>query len=468
MSRIRSRTVGTSPAPPLPTPPRPAAAWAAGPVHRFTRRIPGWVAVLALFVFDGFVFGTWAARVPDISHHLGLSAATLGGVLLCVSIGALATMQLAGRWCARYGAGAVGVAAGVLLSVALVLPGLAGTTLQLAGALGVFGAATGAVNVAANSLGVRLESGRERPLMPMLHAGVSFGALFGAVIGGLVATTLGVLAHLALVGAVGALLTCAVSRSLAQVDPLPAESARPRVRRSTAAPRPAHRPVPHRMIVVLLGAIAACTAFAEGTLTDWAALHLSTDLGAGPVVAAAGFAGFSLAMGVGRLGGGGALLRFGAHRLLTRGALLASVAMLVAALSPSVPLALIGFLVVGVGLANVFPVALAASGSLGGPQGVALAATVGYSGLLGGPPLIGLVAEHLGLPVALTAVAGFTASIAVLAVVVRTLTARSGVPVLMDDGRARSPLVTATWRRAVSGGVAGYVTDLQFLQQPHR
>ncbi|MEP6980183.1 MAG: hypothetical protein ABJA16_05410 [Nakamurella sp.] len=63
------------------------------------------MAVLALFAFDGFVFGTWAARVPDISLHLGLSAAALGGVLLCVSIGALPTMQLAGRWCARYGAG---------------------------------------------------------------------------------------------------------------------------------------------------------------------------------------------------------------------------------------------------------------------------------------------------------------------------------------------------------------------------
>lgn len=385
--------------------------------------VPGWVAVLALFAFDGFVFGTWAACVPDISLRLGLSAAALGDVLLCVSVGALATMQLAGRWCARYGAGAVGVAAGLLLSLALVLPVLADTTLELAGALGVFGAAT------------------------------------GAVLGGAAAVTLGVLPHLALVGAIGALLTCAVARSLAQVDPLPAESARPRAGRTgtATAALPLRRPVPHRMIVVLLGAIAACTAFAEGTLTDWAALHLRTDLGAGPVVAAAGFAGFSLAMGLGRLGGGWALQRFGAGRLLTRGAL-----------SPSAPIALIGFLLVGVGLANVFPVALAAGGALAGPQGVALAATVGYSGLLGGPPLIGLVAEHLGLPIALTAVAGFTASVAVLALVVRTLAARSGVPVLIDGrvGRPRSPLARETWRRAVSGGIAGYVTDLEFLQQP--
>ncbi len=436
-----------------------------GGLRALTDRIPGVAAVLSLFAFDGFVFGTWAARVPDLSANLGLSAAALGGVLLCVSFGALMTMQLAGRWCARYGAGAVGLAAGVLLGAALVLPGLAGSALELGAALFVFGAATGAVNVAANSLGVRLEESRGRTLMPMLHAGVSFGALAGAVLGGVVATAVGVLPHLVLVGIAGVALTCVVARPLAAVDPLPPASARRPA--DVSMPRVPRRPVPHRLIVVLLGAIAGCTAFAEGTLTDWAALHLRTDLGAGPVTAAAGFAGFSLAMGVGRLGGGWALRRFGARRLLIRGALLASVAMLVAALSSSVPLALLGFLLVGVGLANVFPVALAASGALAGPQGVALAATVGYSGLLGGPPLVGMVAEHLGLPVALTAVALFTASVAVLALAVRALAARAGIP-LLSEGPAEPGGLSATttsWRRAVSGGMAGYVTDLQVLHR---
>ena len=434
-------------------------------LRRPTARIPGVAGVSTLFAFDGFVFGTWAARVPDLSSDLGLSAAALGAVLLCVSLGALATMQPAGRWCARYGAGSVGAAAGVLLGAALVLPGLAGSMWELGAALIVFGAATGVVNVAANSLGVRLEESRGKPLMPMLHAGVSFGALAGAVSGGLVAGAVGVLPHLVVVGIAGIVATCATARSLAGVDPLPAGPAR----HSTAAgaSRPDRRPVPHRLIVVLLGAIAGCTAFAEGTLTDWAALHLRADLGAGPATAAAGFAGFSLAMGLGRLGGGWALRRFGARRLLIRGALLASVAMLVAALSTSVPLALLGFLLVGVGLANVFPVALASSGLLAGPQGVALAATVGYSGLLGGPPLIGILAEHLGLPVALTGVALFTAAVAALALAVRALAARAGIDLLAegpaDTGRLSA--TTESWRRAVSGGMAGYVTDLQVLNR---
>jgi hypothetical protein len=63
--------------------------------------------------------------------------------------------------------------------------------------------------------------------------------------------------------------------------------------------------------------------------------------------------------------------------------------MLAAALSSSIAVALTGSMLVGVGLASIFPLAIARAGSRGGAGGVALASTVGYSGLLAGPPLIG-------------------------------------------------------------------------------
>jgi len=62
-------------------------------------------AVAALFAFDGAVFGSWAARIPDVTAQVGTSHTRLGLALLCVSIGALASMQLAGALCARLGAG---------------------------------------------------------------------------------------------------------------------------------------------------------------------------------------------------------------------------------------------------------------------------------------------------------------------------------------------------------------------------
>src|SRR3712207_5694189 len=107
-------------------------------------------AVAVLFALDGFVFGSWAARVPDVSAATGAGHSALGMALLCLSLGALACMQLTGALCSRLGPGLVSALAGVALSLTAVLPGLAGSLPALCAALLVFGAGTGAVNVAAN------------------------------------------------------------------------------------------------------------------------------------------------------------------------------------------------------------------------------------------------------------------------------------------------------------------------------
>ncbi len=364
------------------------------------------VAVAALFTFDGAVFGSWAARIPDVTAHLGASHTTLGLALLCVSIGALASMQLAGALCARLGAGLVAAASAVLICVAVTLPGLARSLPELAAGLLAFGAATGAVNVAANSAGVRIEAAGNRPIMPGLHAAFSFGGLIGAALGGLASGLGPVAPHLLVVAAVGLLLTAVIAPVLVSgdveraADPDGVERAdgldhRPEQKRAMTAPR---------RLIVVLGLIAGCTAYGEGAITDWGALHLRETLAATPAVAAAGYAAFSLAMACGRLVGGRLVRSFGATHVLVYGSVLAATGMLAAALAPVVAAALAGFALVGLGLANVFPLAIARAGSLGGSKGVALASTVGYTGLLGGPPLIGLLVGGVGLPAALSTV----------------------------------------------------------------
>src|SRR5918996_4130056 len=79
-------------------------------------------AVAALFAFDGAVFGSWAARIPDVTTQVGASHTALGLALLCVSIGALASMQLAGALCARLGAGLVAAAGAPPPALALAPP----------------------------------------------------------------------------------------------------------------------------------------------------------------------------------------------------------------------------------------------------------------------------------------------------------------------------------------------------------
>lgn len=164
--------------------------------------------------------------------------------------------------------------------------------------------------------------------------------------------------------------------------------------------------MPHaRVLVLLLGLTALCCAYGEGAIADWTTLHLTDDVHASAGTAAAGYAAYAFAMTSGRVGGTWLSIRLGQTRVMVVGGLTAAAGMLLAALAPSAPLALTGFVLVGLGLANIFPLAIARAGAAGGPQGVALASTLGYGGMLIGPPVIGFLADAVGLPLALTTVA---------------------------------------------------------------
>ncbi|MYW45698.1 MFS transporter, partial [Streptomyces sp. SID161] len=164
-----------------------------------------------------------------------------------------------------------------------------------------------------------------------------------------------------------------------------------------------------RGLVVVFGLVALCTAYGEGAMADWGALHLQQDLAASAGTAAAGYACFALAMTVGRLTGSVLLARFGRSRTVITGGTVAAAGMLLGSLAPSVWAALAGFAVTGLGLANLFPIAVERAGAVAGPSGVAVASTLGYGGMLLGPPAIGFMADWFSLPTALTSVAALAA-----------------------------------------------------------
>jgi MFS family permease len=389
------------------------------PLRRHSSHTPSFtryrVAATALFALVGAVFGSWASRIPDVAADLSAGPTTLGLALLCISLGALASMQLTGALCARLGPGLVSTAAAALAGGTLVLPGLSSSPTELGVALLLFGAATGTANVAANAVGVQVERVAGRPMLPSLHAGFSFGGLAGATVGGLVAAAVPTAVHLLCVGCVGLAVTAVITPTLLARDS----------EQQAVGERAPQRPPGVRGTVLLLGVIAGCTAFGEGAVTDWGALHLRESLGAPATVAAAGYAGFSLAMACGRLAGNRLLRTLGATRLVGGGAALAVAGAVAVATVPVVEVVLAGFVLVGLGLANVFPVAIARAGTIAGPAGVALASTVGYTGLLGGPPLLGIVADAVGLHVAFLIVAGLAAVAVVLAGHVGPLPARA-------------------------------------------
>ncbi|WP_329557750.1 MFS transporter [Streptomyces sp. NBC_00696] len=414
------------------------------------------ITLTAFFALDGFIFAGWVVRIPDIKEQTGASASTLGLALLGVSAGAVITMMLTGRLCHRYGNHQVTVVCAVLLSLSVSLPPLTHSALTLGLVLLVFGAAYGGINVAFNSAAVDLVRAMRRPIMPSFHAAFSLGGMVGAGLGGLVAGALTPTQHLFGLTLIGLLVTALVGRSLLRQKPpafpddVPRDSPKDSLQGSpkhspkdslkgpshrepenspdhapedsphpsptdspdqTPRHSPAEPPPPRRLntrtrgLVFTFGLIALCTAFGEGALADWSALHLEQDLDATAGAAAIGYSCFALAMTIGRLSGTRLLERLGRTRTLVSGGTTAAAGMLLGALAPSLWLAVLGFVITGLGLANLFPVAVERAGTLAGPDGVAIASTLGYGGMLLGPPAIGFMADWYSLPAALTSVA---------------------------------------------------------------
>jgi MFS family permease len=423
-------------------------------------------AITAFFAMDGFVFASWAVRIPAVKAAVGASPATLGIALLGVSAGAIATMALTGALCRRFGSARLVVVGAVWLSLALLLPALARSAVALSLGLVVFGIGYGGLNVAMNSLAVDLVAVLRRPVMPSFHAAWSFGGLAGAALGGLAAPALTPLAHFSLVCLLGLAVTAVCGRVVLTAV-LPVAHAGP-VEKAAQAPGPggsggrgggevgggtgeagAEAPIPNEggfhpagparhsgvwRTVLLLGVIALCSTYGEGAVSDWGALHLREDLGAAAGLAAAGYAAFALAEACGRLAGSALLARLGQTRVLVYGGVATFAGMIAAALSPVLPLALAGFALAGLGVANAFPTAMARVGILAGPHGVATASTLGYAGFLLGPPAIGFLAGAVSLRAALTTVS----LLAVVAVALARAASRAG--------NARSPIGEARER----------------------
>jgi MFS family permease len=133
-------------------------------------------------------------------------------------------------------------------------------------------------------------------------------------------------------------------------------------------------------------------------------LHLRGSLNAEPGLAATGFAAFSASMALSRFTGDWIRARVGAVMLVRGSAWLATAGIVVALTVPWPVVAIAGFAMVGLGLANLVPVFFGAAGAIPGQNpGAAIAAlaTIGYSGFVVGPPVIGFVADLTSLAFAL-------------------------------------------------------------------
>lgn len=353
---------------------------------------------LAGFLAFGTFWGGWAVLVPTVQTAVGASKGALGLALLGIGVGSIPAMALVRRVIDRR-LHVLLPFSFAALAAAILLPAFVGSVAALAGALVVIGAASGVLDVAVNGDVAAIEAETGRRVMQLAHAFFSIGVIVGAGIAGALrqagAGRLPVLAVLA---------ACVLLAGIANRNP---------PRRVPAAPR--ERPRLRRAFVVL--GIACAGAFVvESGIENWSALFLVRELSASPGASALGPAFYATAMAIGRLSGQRLTGRVSDAALLGGGALLAVAGLLVSAGAHAIPVAVAGFFAAGVGVSMAAPITFSAAGRSAAEEerasAVATITTTGYLGFLVGPPLVGGIAQAVGLRFSFVALAGVAALLA--------------------------------------------------------
>lgn len=360
------------------------------------------MATRAAFFIPGFAIACWAPLVPFAKARAGLDDAMLGMLLLCLGLGSLLSMPLAGLLAARHGCRPVMLATVLMMVLTLPLLATVSAPWSIGLALLIFGAGIGAMDCVMNIQAVVVERDAGRAMMSGFHAFYSIGALSGAA---LVALLLSV--------GTGALVACLVV--VAGVLAITAGSAR-WWRTERAAQEESSFALP-RGVVAVIGAVCFISFLAEGSMLDWSAVFLHDVRGVALAHAGWGFVAFNIAMTCARLLGDSVVNRLGASKAVLAGGLLACAGFVLATLVPSFAVALLGYALVGIGCANIVPVMFSLAGrQTRMPASAAIPAvtTLGYAGVLLGPAAIGFIAQQWSLPVAFLIAAGLLACVAVI------------------------------------------------------
>ena len=342
-------------------------------------------AVSLIFAINGMVFGTWASRIPAIVDFHDLSPGSLGLLIFLAGLSAVIAFSIFGRAADRYGAAFITKRATLLLiPLTLIFIAYANSIWMLVFAVIFFGAIHGGDDVAMNAWAAEVEREYTRPVMSSFHAMWSLGAGIGAGLGSLLAFyEVGFKNHFSLISII--IFVLALSAAF-----VPFESQKNKKEANSpfiSIPKGSLLPV---------ATITFFASLSEGAVADWSAIFLKSVASLNDGNAALGFTVFSVCMFSMRLLGDRISFILGPATAARYSGLVALTGSIILLVSDSFLLLLLGFGLIGLGIAVIIPLAFSRAGNDKTiSQGTAIAsiATLGYGGMLLGPLFLGLIAE---------------------------------------------------------------------------
>ncbi|MDQ1396184.1 MAG: hypothetical protein QOG64_1443 [Acidimicrobiaceae bacterium] len=373
------------------------------------------VAVAGQFFVNGAMAASFVARAPQIRDRIGVAVGEFGLLLTIASLFGLLGSLVAGRLIHAATTKGVLQAGAVVMVLSLLVIGAARSPAVWLIGVCIYLFADVLVDISMNLQGSWISARRHAPVMNRLHGLWSLGTFAGGL--GAVAANAGglsTLTHLSIVAAVMGLVLLFVKRSLLRDDEEGHGPAAVRPPAPNASRRTRLAPV---VLLMFAGMFAVVT---EVTGGDWASFRLTDDFAAAAAVGSLAFVAYTVGMTSMRFAGDWLQLWLGHVSLHRFSVGIAIGGFALASLVPNRAASIVGFLLVGIGIATFMPKLYDDAARLPGRRGSGMGAMTG-----------GMRVAYLVTPVAVGGLAGTTLSVGE-AIAIVTLPAAIGLLIVTE------------------------------------
>ncbi|AZV52503.1 MULTISPECIES: MFS transporter [Bacillus] len=353
-------------------------------------------AIIVIFTMSGISISTWFSRTPEVRDLLQANTGTMGLILLGLSVGSIVGLILSNVFVRKKGGRVAIVISAFLMFLGFTTLAI-GSTLSsifvVTAGLFLFGAGSGMCNVAMNLEGTEIEYSIKKTILPILHASFSIGTLIGAGAGILfIHLGVSVLNHLLVIALLFFLSILICTRFI------PHGTGKDQHEKQSDTIDDTQTPWLNKR-TVSLAMIALCLAFVEGSANDWIPLAMVDGYQVSHSMSTVIYALFLCGMISGRLISGRLIDRFGRVLLLRIAILSAAAGLFLVILKISLVVCMISIFLWGLGASLGFPLTISAAGddSRYAVKRVSIVTLSGYTASLSGPPILGLLANQVGL-----------------------------------------------------------------------
>jgi MFS family permease len=310
---------------------------------------PRRISISLFFFFYGFIYASWASRIPNIQQNLNLSETVLGALLLAMPVGSFLTLPISGYLTSKIGSRKVAIMSSLVYSCLLAGIGFSQSVWQLTICLFLFGSAGNMLNISINTQAIALEVLYKKIIISSFHGMWSVAGLFAASLGTyFIAKAFPVDFHFLLIGAIS------FSSFLICLRYLLHDYSRPQQKH-------AFFPKPDKAFLGL-GILAFCSMICSGAMFDWSGVYFKKVVTSNPAFIGVGYTAFMVSMTAIRFVTDWLTQHVGFKKIIACCGIFITVGLLVAVFFPYLWPATIGLLFVGAGVSPVVPLVFSVAG----------------------------------------------------------------------------------------------------------